>query len=182
MRLKTQRRVIYAAMGLTVLSLVGGFALANLSLGGSSNASQQGSHTTTVAQVTGLSWSATQLSVSSGVGATCQTQGTPCNVSLSSNVTCAGGLSVSLTCGSSDFVEQVVLNTTAGTAMTGTIGITVFIVSGGNPYSGSTAYYYDYSATGHTNSKQFVTIDFDIGTQTTGPASVSDVTVVASTG
>jgi len=58
MRLKAGRRAIYAAMGLTMLALIGGFSVATFSLGGSTNAPQQGSHTTTISSLTGLSWTA----------------------------------------------------------------------------------------------------------------------------
>ena len=178
MRLKTQRKAIYAAMGLTVLALIGGFTLANLSLGGSTNSSQQGSHTTTVTPVTGLMWNSTNLQMLSTT--VTNTSGcvapTGCDVSSSNATVCAGSThSGAAWCLQSDFVEQVALNTTADQPFSGTLQLTVYVTVGGTTYTGETFYFTDSGS----NLRQFIFVDFDIGTASSGPAMVTDVTVVA---
>lgn len=179
MRLKTQRRAIYAAMGLTVLALIGGFTLANLQLGPQSNASQQGSHTTTVSEVTGLTWDATNLTVlaTDVTNTTGCASPTGCGVSTSGAIVCAGTTHAGAWCLQNDFVEQVTLNTTAGTPFTGTVELTVYVTAGGTTYTGEPFYFTDSSG----NTRQLIAVDFDIGTAAAGPTVVSSVTVVANT-
>lgn len=177
MRLKTQRRAIYVAMGLTVLALVGGFTLANLSLGSSSNSSQQGSHTTTVTPVTGLTWNSTELGMLAGSVTNTSGCATPagCDVSTSNATVCAGSVHAGTWCLQSDFVEQVALNTTADQPLSGTLQLTVYVSAGGTTYVGET---FSFTNSG-SNHRQFIFVDFDIGTQSSGPAMVTDVTIVA---
>ncbi len=176
MRLKAQRRAIYAAMGLTVLALIGGFTLASLSLGGPASSSEQGSHTTDVTGVQGLSWTATDLNMTAG--AVTNTSGcaasSGCDVSTQSAVVCAGSTHTGPWCNASDFVEQVVLTTTFHQSLGGVANITLFLVTSTESYAGETFYFTDSS----TNSIETITLDFDIGTASSGPASVTDVTVV----
>jgi len=179
MRLKTQRRAIYAAMGLTVLALIGGFTVANLSLGSAPNAIQQGSHTTTIGAVVGISWVSTSLVelVSAASTASCITVGTACNVTSTSYSNCTGGLAGSTTCAATDWVEQVTLSTTVGTAINGVANLTLVVVSSGLPHTGTSYFYKDSAPAAAT----YIVLDFDIGTATNGPAPVTSVTVVANT-
>lgn len=175
MRLKAQRRAIYAAMGLTVLALVGGYALANINMG-TTNSAQQGSVTTTVGQVTGLVWSMTTLTVvPSGFTNTagCTSAG-GCSVTSSSAINCAGGLIPTTTCAQGDFIEQVILTTVAGSPFAGTIEITLYVTSVGVTYPGASFNYTD--TTGNT--QQTITQDFDVGSAASGPAVISAVSVV----
>jgi hypothetical protein len=177
MRLKTQRRTIYVAMGLTALALTGGFALASLSLGGTANTSYQGSHTTMVSAVPGLSWTETELTETGGVTNTSGCATLPgCNVSAAAATVCAGSTQSGTWCASSDFVEQVVLTTSSSQAFPGyAVNVTIFVVESGNTLTGETFHFTD----GATNDVETLTIDFDIGTTSGGPAAVSSVTVIA---
>ena len=177
MRWKTQRKAIYVAMGLTVLALVGGFSVATLSLGASSNAEQQGSHTTSVTSVTGLSWNATTFTeLPTAVTNTSGCSTAPgCDVSTSGATVCVGQVAGAGWCGATDFVEQVTLNTTAGTPFSGMVNITLYVTAGGVTYTSATFHYKDSSG----NSRELINEDFDIGTTSTGPAMVTDVTVIA---
>jgi len=180
MRLKTQRRAIYAAMGLTVLALTGGFTLAATSLPlGGSNPAQQGSQTTTVAAVNGLTWTSTELQELGGniVNRTCSF-GSPCDVSTTPALDCAGGLPGATGCLSGDFVENVTLTTVAATPFSAlSIKITLYVTSLGTTYPGATFYYHDNAG----NSAETITLAFDIGIAANGPTMVSSVTVIAST-
>jgi hypothetical protein len=175
MRLKTQRKAIYAAMGLTVLALVGGFTLASLQLGGSTSSSHQGSHTTEVSAVPGLNWTGTDLNVSMGVTNTSSCSASPgCNVSSQSAVVCAGSTHTGTWCAADDFIEQVVLTTTFHKSMGGIANMTVFVVTSSQSYEGETFFFSDSA----TNAIETITLDFDVGNATSGPAGVTDVTVV----
>lgn len=177
MRFRTQRKAIYAAMGLTVLALIGGFSVANLSLGGSVNHQQQGSHTTTVTAVSGLSWNATTLAELGPAVVNTSGCAAPagCDVSTQSATVCAGSTGTTAWCGAGDFVEQVILNTTANTPFAGEVNLTLFVTAGGTVYTSATFHYTDSGG----NTRQLIVEDFDIGTALTGPAMVTDVTVVA---
>ncbi len=178
MRLRTPRRAIYAAMGLTVLALIGGFTLASLSLGGSSSSSHQGSQTTNVTPIPGLTWTETVLNVTpSAVTNTtdCSTM-SGCNISSQSAVVCAGSVDAGTWCNAGDFVEEMILTTTAGTSMGGIAGLTLFVVTSAHTYEGETFYFSD----SNSNTAQTITIEFDIGTPASGPAAVQTVTVVGS--
>jgi hypothetical protein len=175
MRLKTQRRAIYVGMGLTVLALVGGFTLANLTLGGTTSSSYQGSHSTTVAAVPGLNWTGTDLNMDTAqvVNTTGCAATTGCDVSSSSAVVCAGSTHSGTWCAAGDFVEQVVFNTTYHKSMGGVANITMFVATTGASYEGETFYFHDTD----TNYVENITLDFDIG-NTSVQAPVSDVSVV----
>lgn len=176
MRLKTQRRAIYAAMGLTVLALVGGFTLASLTLGGAASSSHQGSQTTNVTPVPGLNWTETDLNMTASpvTNTTGCASMSGCNVSTQSAVVCAGSTHSGTWCATEDFVEQVVFTTTYHVSMGGIAKITVFVSTTGQGYAGETFYFSDSA----TNSIETITLDFDVGTSTGGPAPVTDVTVV----
>jgi len=176
MRLKTRRTAVYAAMGLTVLALTGGFALANIQLG-QSNTTQQGSQSTVITSVSGLSWTSTSLVVleANVVNSSCGNPLSPCSVMGSPVTDCVGGLAGSTGCQIGDFVEQVVLTTTANTPLTAPVHITLYVEILGAVYPGATFYYTDSAG----NPAQTITQDFDIGNATNGPAFVSEVTVIA---
>jgi hypothetical protein len=174
MKLRTQRRVIYAAMGLTVLSLIGGFALASIQTG-SSNSVGQGSQTTTITPVTELVWNSTDMNMSGGSFAVCA-QSSPCNVAtVSPAVSCAGGIPSHTTCAAGDWIEQETLSTVLGQPFpAGGLAITPYFTVGGTTYAGTTLYYTESSDVAAHNIVQ----DFDLGLNTSAPAAVTSVTVV----
>ena len=174
-RIRASRRLLYATTAAVVLAMVGGFALANVSLGGTNTVSQ-GSQSTTVSAVAGLTWTSTQLIelTAAPTGTTC-TNTTPCTVTTLGASDCAGGFTGSTTCATGDYVEEVSLTTVANTAFAGTVKITLY-VTGSSTAAGAT-FYYTQAAT--TNAAQTIVQDFDIGTISTGPAAVTSVTVIA---
>lgn len=177
MRLKTQRRAIYAAMGLTVLALTGGFALATVSIG-SVHTSQQGSDTTNVQGVAGLSYSSAMLVVSNGspvINTTGCTQAVPCVVTHSDSVMCVGGTGASTNCAIGEFVEQITLTTTAGTPLSGELSLVVYLGDGVSIFTGATLHYTDAAG----NTQQSIVQDFDLGPVTGTPTAVSTVSIVA---
>jgi len=175
MKLRTQRRVIYAAMGLTMVSLIGGFALASVPLGGA-NASYQGSQTTTISQVKGLTWDSTNFQMANSTYLCLSS--TPCNVTSAAATGCAGGIVAGhTTCAAGDWIERVTFNTTAGTAFGATVSITLYVQSGAGLATSATFSYIN-SNVGAQDSKQFMYLDFDVSTAGGSPATVSSVSVV----
>jgi len=181
MRLKTQRRAIYAAMALTVVALTGGFTLASVQLG-QSNSIQQGSQTTTVSQVTGVTWVSTTLVYSTGISSpTSCVSGSPCSVTSAGATDCAGGL-VSTTCAAGDWIEQVNLTTVLNTAFVGNAGgttntlmVTLYVTTGSGTTVGTTFYYQQSSS---TNSPKTILQDYDITSASGGPSLITSVSVV----
>ncbi len=178
MRLKTQRRAIYAVMGLAMLAMIGGYALASFSMNAPTSV-EQGSQTISISGVVGLTYNSTSLMIveANFTGTTCSAA-TPCNVSGAAAIDCAGGIVGSATCAQNSFVEQVVLTTVASTDFSGngTIHIQLFATVGGTTYTTAPFYYQNShaTATAHT-----ITIDFGVGNTTSGPGAVSSVSVVA---
>ena len=176
MRLRIQRKVVYATMGLMVLALIGGYSLASLTLGSAQTSTQQGSLTATVSGVGGLSANSTGLSLSAGSSNTTGCSATPgCNVTASGATVCSGSTHAGPWCAAGDFVEEVTLNTTPAHPFSGTVELTVYVTAGGTVYSGAPTYYTDASG----NARESITLAFDIGSQATGPALVTAVTVIA---
>lgn len=177
MRLRTQRKVIYGAMGLTLLALIGGYAAASgFGLGGGATSEQQGAQTTTISGVTGLSWVSTSLTMASSsfTNNTCSS-GTPCNVTGTPATSCAGGLTGATSC-AGDWVEEVKLTTVANTPFASTVVITVYVDTPTGDFAGISFYY---TQTSSVNAAITITQDFGIGTATSGPGSVTAVSVVA---
>jgi len=178
MRMETTRRAIYATMAVTVFALVGGFAMASIGLG-QTNTSYQGSQTTTISSVTGLSWTSTMLvELGSAVSNTTCSSGSPCSVTSVAATDCSGGVAGHPGCGAGDFVEQVILTTTANTPFPSTLKITLYVSTGSGTDIGTTFYY---TQTSSSNSAVTITQDFDVGSNSSGPGSVTSVSVVIST-
>jgi len=175
MRLKAQRRAIYVAMGLTVLALTGGYALASVSLG-QGNGVQQGSQTTTISPVTGLSWVSTELALGNSAepNSTC-TLASPCDVSSHPVYDCAGGYGSFNGCSSTDWVEQVTLTTVNNVALNGTVNLTLYVTIGGFTYTGTSFFYKDASP----NPPEPIIQDFGVGDLSSGPGAVTSVSLVA---
>jgi hypothetical protein len=175
MKLRTQRRVIYAAMSLTVLSLIGGFALASIQTG-STNTVGQGSQTTTITPVNELMWNSTALGMSSGSFTAC-TQSSPCNASGTPppGIQCVGGVPSHTNCVTGDWIEQETLTTVVSQPFpVGGIAITMYVTIGGSTtYTGTTSYYTESSDAAAHN----LVMDFDLGNTGT-PANVTSITVV----
>ncbi len=180
MRLKTQRKVVYAAMGLSVLALTGGFALAaGFGLGGS-NAAQQASHVTTVGPAVGLAWKSDSLVLlSAAPSSDCGGKLAPCDVATVGADNCAGGISEDA-CPAGTWAEEVNLTTIVDTAFTGqaggianTLNITVYLETSTNTYVGQTFFYTQASG---ANTLAVITQDFDLGSPLT--VTVTSVTVI----
>jgi hypothetical protein len=191
---RTSQRTVYLVTAAIVASMVGGFALADMSIG-ATNTSYQGSQTTTVTTVSGLTWRSTNLSaVQSDLPLTsgCRTLGTPCNVATTGYALCVGGFPTTILCNSGDFVEQVNLSIsslvdfpggTFGAAPTSAVQLTLYVT--GTPVGGTfgtvagVTCYFTESALPSTN--EILTLDFDIGATPAGPGSVTAVSVIATT-
>jgi len=183
MRKRITQRTVYLVTAALALAMIGGFTMAILTTG-QTNTSYQGSQTTTVSSVTGLSYVSTQLvELSSAVTSTTCTSGTPCSVTSAGATDCAGGFTGSTTCAGNDYVELLDLTTVASTAFpgAGTVALTVYVT--GTPVGGSAATFsgttFYYSQASSRNTAQTIVIDFDIGTASSGPGTVATVTVIA---
>jgi hypothetical protein len=177
MGIRVSQKVVYAATAAIVLSMIGGFAMASLSLGGT-NTNYQGSQTTTVASVAGLTWTSTNLEeLSAAVTNTTCSSGSPCSVTSAGATDCIGGFTSPVACASGDFVEAVTLTTIAGTAFPGTVQVTVYVTGTSGTVAGTTFYY---TQTSTSNTAQTIVQYFDVGTASSGPGMVSTVSVVAS--
>ena len=179
---RMSQRVVYMATAAIVAAMVGGFALAQMSIG-QTNVSYQGSQTTTVAPIQGLTYISTDLvELSASLTSTVCTSGSPCSVSTADATDCAGGFTGSTGCVATDYVEQVLIHTDANTAFVGTVTLTIYV--SGSPVGGSfatftgTSFYYTQTST--TNAVHSIVIDFDIGTESSGPGAVATVTVIGS--
>jgi len=165
-------------MAVTVLALIGGYATASIGVG-QTYSTYQGSETTTIVSVPGLSWSSTALrGLNSSVSdsPSCSS-GTPCSVTAAGAVDCAGGVVNHTGCLSGDFVEEVTLTTVTDTAFPATLKITIYVTTVSSvTYIGTTFYY---TQTSPSNSvAQTITQDFDIGP---APTPISQVTVIVAT-
>ena len=182
---KLTQRTVYLVTAAIVAAMVGGFALASISTGGT-NTTNQGSQTTTVTPVQGISWVSTQLvELTSAVTNTSCSHGSPCSVTSAGAIDCAGGFSGSIACAQSDYVEEVNLTTVFHTPFSGstmTVSLTVYVT--GTPVGGSTPVTvagipFFYTQTSGTNSPQPIVIAFDVGTASSGPGAVATVSVIA---
>jgi acetylornithine/succinyldiaminopimelate/putrescine aminotransferase len=179
MRLRTQRRAIYAVMGLAVLAMIGGYALASFGMNPPTTV-QQGSQTVNIGAVGGLAYESTSLVVlnASLTNTSCASSAAACNVSGAAATDCAGGVAGASGCLVNDFVEQVVLSTQASTPFSGnfTVQITLYATVGATTYTGHSFYYINKYDTAVTH---LLTLDFGVGTTATGPGAVTSVSVVA---
>jgi len=194
---RTSQRVVYVVTAAIVASMIAGFALANLSLG-STNNGYQGSQTTNVSSLPGLTWLATQLSgvnSSTVYTAPCTTPGGACVVGTTAIVLCVGSFSGAYgtsSCGDGDFVEEITLTTVLNTLFYGvtapvTVGLTVYLTGAPPPgiatpatYAGPAFYVQETASPGASNVVHIV-LDFDVGTDSSGPGLVSSISVVATT-
>ena len=186
---KVSQRTVYVVTAVIVASMIGGFAVAQLGLGGT-NTSYQGSQTTSVTALPGLTWVSTDIAVvptSLTYTTPCLTVGTACDVTAAPATLCVGSFNASH-CNVSDFVEQVTLTTVALTTFTAsvhypvvvllTVSVTATPVGGTQgTYSGQAFYL---QQTG-SPSVENVVLDFDIGATPTGPGAVTSVSVVITT-
>jgi len=187
---KASQRAVYLVTGLIVASMIGGFALASLSLGGAPSTSYQGGQTTNVTPIPGLTWVSTNLTAvpTTGNGSTFSVCShlAPCDLTTAGFAVCAGGFTGSTGCAASDFVEQVNLSVSRTVPLPGTVSLTLYVT--GAPVGGSastirglTFYFVETTSTPEPTGIEFVLLDFDIGTVLTGPGSVSTVSVLGTT-
>jgi len=180
---RTSQRTVYLVTAAIVVAMVGGFALADMSLGGTNN-SYQGSQTTTVSAVAGLTWLNTTLAVNNNTAPSFSvcTLLAPCHLSTSGYTVCAGGFPT-LACAQGDFVEQVIISVSTVTPIpTGAVELTVFVT--GTPFGGSTAGTYAgpilYFTEGlPPGAAENIVLDFDVGAA--APGTVTSVSVIATT-
>ncbi|HTT45185.1 MAG TPA: hypothetical protein VMH38_04120 [Thermoplasmata archaeon] len=154
---------------------------------GSTNTSYQGSQTTTVSQVPGLTWvntSLTELTTTEVAGLT-----TGCTVAGACDITdtgvensfsvCAGAVSP-LTCSASDFVENVTLSAGSVAFPVNTVALTTYVTG---PVLGTlvgpTLYFTELNS--FPTTAQTIVLYFDIGNTTSGPGVVTSVSVIATT-
>lgn len=195
MGFRKSQRAVYLVTAAIVASMVAGFTMAELALGGTSN-SYQGSQTTTVTPLPGLTWEFTALSqvnVSTTLTTGCGgTAANPCNVYGADAMVCAGTYTVTVTpCAQGDFVEQVNFTTVAmtaffGSALPSTVSLTVSVT--GTPYGGAQGTYegvtFWFSESGGlltAMTAHTIALLFDIGSMPNGPGAVTSVSVLAVT-
>ena len=180
---RVRQRTVYLVTAGLVACMIAGFAMAAFSTGGV-NKAQQGSQTTTVEPIAGLSFVSTNLTELSSSPTSACTSGAPCDLSTGSYASCVGGFSSSLTCGVTDFIEQVNLTTTS-TALPANANVQLTVFVTGTPTGASTPItvacpgtYYN-EPTGAPTTASVITLDFDIGSVASGgPGSVTSVTVI----
>lgn len=186
---RTSQRTVYLVTAAIVASMVGGFALADMTLGGGTNTSYQGSQTTTVSPMPGLTWLYTNVSVVAGTTGsslpnTCTVLLTACDVSSTGITACVGSFSGSA-CSAGDFAENVTLSVNITIAFPGTVALTMYVT--GTPFgasvpgtfTGPTSYFAE--STGHPSVAENIVLVFDIGTISHGPGAVTSVSVIATT-
>jgi hypothetical protein len=183
---RTSQRTVYLVTAVIVASLVGGFALAQMSIG-STNNSYQGSQTTTVSPVPGLTWvntSLTELTTTEVAGLTggCTVAGACDITNISGEYSfsvCAGAASP-LTCSASDFVENVTLSVGSEAFPVDTVALTTYVTG---PVLGTlvgpTLYFTELNSFPATAQK--IVLYFDIGNTASGPRVVTSVSVIATT-
>lgn len=187
---KVSQRVVYLVTAAIVASMVAGFSIAQFQLG-QTNTSYQGSQTTTVTSLPGLTWSYTELSevnastvITTGCGASATTA---CDVTNAGMTVCAGNYDGDA-CSPGDFIEQVNLTTVASTSFNGSthfpVNVTLTVLVTGTPLHGTPGTYagipFYFKETG-TNRAVNIALDFDIGVIPNGPGSVTSVSVLATT-
>ena len=192
MNSRTSQRTVYLVTAAIVASMVGGFALADMTLGGT-NSSYQGSQTTTVSHVSGLTWLYTNISSVAGTTAVpnpCKLLATACDAATTGYTVCAGSFNTSF-CKPSDFVEQVTIlvSTLAsfppntGSFPTDIVALTVYVTgipvgSTQGTFVGPTCYFVEF---GQPTTAENIVLDFDVGSTPTGPGAVTAVSVLATT-
>jgi hypothetical protein len=186
---KVSQRAVYLATAAIVVAMIGGFAVAQLSLGVVNN-SYQGSQTTNVTPLPGLTWVSTDLTaVATGTTFTTGcgvSAATACDVTTAPALLCAGTYTGS-NCAPGDFIEQVNLTTVLNTPFYGstypvTVSLTLFVTgtpAGGSAgtYAGTVLYFTETGA----NTAVVISLDFDTGVFPHGPGAVTSISVLATT-
>lgn len=179
---RVRQRSVYWVTAALVACMIGGYTMAALSTGGV-NTTQQGSHTTTVIPIAGISWLSTNLTEIATAPPNACTPAPGCDLSVSTYYTCVGGFPATTTCAQTDYAELIILNTTSvGIPLGHYLQLTVFVT--GTPVGGtattqasSPAYYYE--SVGAPSPSNDIYLYFDIGSVALGgPAAVTSVTVI----
>jgi len=185
---KLSQRTVYLVTAAIVVAMVGGFALADMSLG-ATNTSYQGSQTTTIMQVSGISYVSTNISMvqSAAVpGVACTALASPCDVHASGYFLCVGGFAGYTTCAAGHFVEQITLLVSQtvqfppsafGPTPSGAVALTVDVTGSPGVVTSTTTYFVE-SALPPAVSPEFIVLDFDVGTPTLA-GGVTSITVIA---
>jgi hypothetical protein len=172
MRLKTQRRAIYAAMGLTVVSLIGGFAIASINIGQTAT-SGQGTESITVGPIVGLNFGNATIEMGPATVTNCDLGTGDCDIGLHNITTCIGGVSGHTTCAATDVVEQVTLYTVKNVAMN-PVNITIsgeYTVGGvATPTTNTIDVFQTVDTAGYV-----LTVDFDLGPSPAGSVTAIDL-------
>ncbi len=193
---RTSQRTVYLVTAAIVASMVGGFALADMSLGTVNN-SYQGSQTTTVAPMQGLTYVSTQIVAVGGASGSsisntlCRPLTSVCDVTSGSGLTICAGTYTGSACVAGDFVEQVNLTTIVAEAFPAlspsAVAVTLYVTGTPNigansgtlgTYTGLTFYF---SETAGPTAAQTLTFDFDVGGMPLGPGGVNSISVLVTT-
>jgi hypothetical protein len=154
-----------------------------MTLGGTNN-SYQGSQTTTVSAVSGLTWLNTTLAVinTTAPAFTSCPITTACDLTTSGYTVCAGGFTGALVCGNGDFVEQITISvSTTFKLPTSSVSLTVYVTGASGTVAGPISYFTEGSPITAPSTAENIVLDFDIGTEATGPGAVTSVSVIATT-
>jgi hypothetical protein len=186
---KVSQRAVYLVTAAIVVAMVGGFALATMALGGTST-SYQGSQTTTVSSLPGLTWdftAPTEVNVTTPFAVPCgSSAAAACDVTTVGKTVCAGSFGVSM-CAQGDFIEEVNLTTVTATPFFGSsypviVSLTVSVT--GTPFGGTQGTYEGspiYFTETASNTAVYIALDFDVGVIPNGPGSVTSISVIAHT-
>jgi hypothetical protein len=165
----------YVAAAVAVATALAGFALGSISIGGS-HAIQQGSETSTISPVEGLTWESTTLVQEASISNTNCVSSPGCSLDAASAIWCGNP------CGNSnDYFEQVIFGVDAGgtaiicgTADT-TVSISLSYTVGSTVTAQTPGYFYDTSAASGSTT---ITLYIDI-TSGGAPQAVTQVTTIA---
>ncbi len=179
---RVRQRSVYWVTAALVACMIGGYTMAALSTGGM-NTSQQGSQTTTVIPIAGISWLSTNLTeIATSPPNACAAE-PGCDLSVNSYYTCVGGFSTPTTCPQTDYAELIILNTTSvGIPAGHYLALTVFVTGtpvGGSPTTAPSSPAYYHESSGAPTPSNDIYLYFDIGSVALGgPAIVTSVTVI----
>jgi len=187
---KVSQRAVYLVTTAIVVAMVGGFALATMALGGT-NPSYQGSQTTTVTPLKGLTWdftALTEVNVTTPWALSCgSSAATPCDVTNVGKTVCAGSFTATL-CAQGDFIEEVNLTTVTGLSFIGgttyPVIVSFTVIVTGTPFGGSQGTYAGspiYFTETASNTAVNIALDFDVGAIPNGPGMVTSISVIAHT-
>lgn len=180
---RVRQRTVYWVTAALVACMIGGYTMAALTTGGV-NTTQQGSQTTTVIPIAGLSWVSTNLTEIVTAPTNACNSLPACDLSTASYNTCVGGFAGTTSCAQTDYAELITLETNSAAIPIGHYAqLTVFVT--GTPVNGVTTtvatspVYYQESTGSPSPTTYDIYLYFDIGSVALGgPGYVTSVTVI----